>query len=177
MPGPIVSMRGKPDINKPVKQKKTWPLIRPLRVQRHRGAIAIGSRPWHRSSHQYRATQFLGTGSDIDSMEAINNIAALQCIHHYVEGIRGGVNRRRAGNSYFGINVLGTAHVAGRKRSRTIDEKAYFPELRTGVGVEGIQTVMLGRNIQNVVSPVSRNRDAGIVQRLCVYIAVDSQRK
>ena len=77
MPGTIVSMRGKPDINEPVKQKKTRALIRPLRVQWHRRAIAIGSRPWHRSSHQYRTTQFLRTRSDVDSMEPINNIAAL----------------------------------------------------------------------------------------------------
>ena len=116
MPGPIVPVRCKTDINESIKQKKPRPLILPLPVEGHAGTVAVSSSSRRRSSHQYRAAEFLRTRGDIYGVQAVNNIAALYCVHNNVKRICGGINRRRAGNSYFRIDVLRAAHIAGSKR-------------------------------------------------------------
>ena len=108
-------------------------------------------------------------------MKAVIKSAILLGDRHDIDRVAGYVDDGSAGDSYLRHDVA-RVHV---RRAHGGDAGIWVQEVGspqrrrgTGVGIEGINTVALGRHHHDVVDPVSRNRHLRHVERLGVNITI-----
>ena len=95
---------------------------------------------------------------------------------HQIQNVRVGVDDRSTGNPNLGDDIIGPNITPGHGGDpmRRIDE-AIMPENMAARGVNGIQAVMLGRHINDVMQPRFRTHGdvhAGLDQRLGINLTI-----
>src|SRR5664279_2897156 len=106
-------------------------------------------------------------------MDAVIKSAVLLGGRHYIDGVAGHVDDRSAGDSYLRHDIA-RVHVRGGQAGYAYVgvEEVDSPQRRgkTGVSIERIDAVVLGRHNHDVVNAVSGNCYLRHVERLRVNI-------
>ena len=128
---------------------------------------------------QNRPAEFLGPGRDVERVEGVGvhgtSGGDRLGLGGDVERAGGRVDNGRAGDADLGgqVTLPGLSRRDGGDALRRVDE-AIVPERGAGfVGVEGVDTVVLGGDEDDVVNSLARDRHASHVEGLGVDRAVD----
>ena len=181
--GGLIAVRGPPGVDHAVGEEQRVALGVLLRVEDHDGPVAAGAlaRVGDRRVDRLRR-DLVRAGGDVHGVEAleVGGGAPDHLLAHRDEIDRAGgrVDHRGVGDPDHRRDLVG-APVVGRDLPGGQDGRrgargSVVPEDRAGVGVEGVEAVVLGRDIQDVVDALAGDRHAGHVERLGVDLAVDA---
>ncbi len=138
---------------------------------------AVGSAVELRLDFQWPA-KFFGTGRDVEGVQTLHKAAILFGLRGQVHGVGGEIDRRCAGDSDFRNEVI-TAHVRACNYVNPgagVDE-THLPQggsIGSGlvIGVEGIDAVVFGRHVDDIVGTLARDVHVGHVERLGIHVSV-----
>ncbi len=129
-----------------------------------------------------RTAELLDAGGDGEGMETLHEArhterAAFAGAGEDVERAAREIDDRRGRDADFGMNERAEDVASVECADAAWLQEADVPEtFAAGVGIEGVDAVVFGRDVEDVVRAFAGDRDARYVERLGVNVAVNIQR-
>jgi hypothetical protein len=130
--------------------------------------------------NHYGSAEFLSAAGDIDRVHFVHELAILFRFRDQIHRLRREINRRCTRNSDLRHQV-GAIYITACDdvNPRAGIDETYLPQWRRiysslVVGVEGIETVVFSRHVNDIVYALARDRHVGHVQWLGIDLSIDS---
>ena len=174
MPGVIVTMRTPGDDQVAVLQEKRAALVFLLRVEGDGPRDRCFTRARDRCLNVHGAAELLGTRSQVEHMQCLGGDAIRDRCGDDVEIVADRIDHGSARDADFGDDVVAprTDVRIAVDRPGAGRRQVALPVHRTRVGVERVDAVVLGRDVDDIVRAAG-DRDLIHIQRLGKYVAVD----
>ena len=125
-------------------------------------------------------SQLVGAGGDVDGMDALEIAAVFLGAHDEIHGAGGKIDDGRGGDADVAddVETVGANYVGDGNRgdARGGVGEVVGPESGGAVGVEGVNDVVHGGDVEDILHTDAGNRDAMEIERLGLRRAADGVR-
>src|SRR5271165_7245492 len=150
----VITMRSPGDVDHAVVQQQAWTLTFIEREEGHRASGRAIARSWHASRDRNRAAELLRARRNVKRVQALIVVRTILFrIYDHIHRTGRLVDDRCAGNADLDRNVATLPRITTGNGRDIRAEEADMPQriVAQSVSVEGIHTVVLGRNIHDVM--------------------------
>src|ERR1019366_2514877 len=124
------------------------------------------------------AAQLLIAGGDVEGVEMVTDGGVEKSLGHQIHGVGGGVDDRGSDDAFLAeTDTGGGGEILAAGGSDADIEHVGVPELGAGVGVNGVDRIRLGDDVNDVVRALTGNVHAGHVEGLGHHDIVDGKAK
>ena len=121
------------------------------------------------------AARLLIAGGDIEGVEMVTDGRVEKRLGHQIHGVGGGIDNWSSGNAFLGETGTGAAREIFATGSRATVKHAGVPELGAGIGVNRVDRIHLGDDVDDVVRALPVDVHVGHVEGLGHHDIVDGK--
>ena len=167
-----VAVTGERRVDHAVDQQQPGTIQLRRRVESDISAAGSRARAPDRRGDHHRRARTLGAGDDIDRVDPLDPARRFLSLGDEVDRSRGRIDDRRRGDADLRFEVVAAVRARG-----TDVERPQRRGRRRVVGVEGVDGVVLGRDVDHVVDLRVGHRQTADVERLRIDLSVDGARE